>query len=234
MFKGLLQTIATWAAAGIMPVIHIECHGSADAGLEIGACRDVMDWATLTSLLTPINASCRGNLGIVMGVCEGISAAEPVNVEEPSPFCFLVGSNGRPTNGLLHDEMPAFYRTLFQSRDVGSALHCVPSFRTFYAERMLVTRLLLDIAEGCLGHGRAEWRERLLSKIVDNRGGSLETAQLRAERARIKTMTGDEAVKDTVEIVARRFLHRPPSFNIDELLKHARELRALMLREVAP
>lgn len=27
MLKGLLQTIAVWAGAGIMPIIHIECHG---------------------------------------------------------------------------------------------------------------------------------------------------------------------------------------------------------------
>ncbi|WP_175983422.1 hypothetical protein [Burkholderia vietnamiensis] len=232
--QALLHTIARWAAAGIMPVIHIECHGSADAGLEIGDACEVMDWATFASLLTPINAACQGNLGVVMGVCEGISATTPVDVEKPSPFCFLVGSNGRPTNGLLQSEMPAFYRTLFQGHDVVAALHCIPSFQTFYAEQMLATRLLLDIAEGCLGRGRAEWREGLLSKIADNNGGSLDTSRLRAERARIKAMTGDDAVRRAVQVIARRFLHRSPSFDIDELLEHARQLRELISSGTVP
>ncbi|WP_179094432.1 hypothetical protein [Burkholderia pseudomallei] len=84
--QALLQIIAQWAVAGIMPVIHIECHGSADAGLEIGDAGDVMDWTTLASLLTPINAACRGNLGVVMGVCEGLSAAVSVDLTCPGIF----------------------------------------------------------------------------------------------------------------------------------------------------
>lgn len=228
---GQLRTIAVWAAAGIMPLIHIECHGSEDVGLEIGDSHDVMDWASLTSELRRVNASSRGNLGVVMGVCEGISATEPVDIDEPSPFCFLVGSNGHPTNGVLQDEMPAFYRTLFESYDVNSALGCVPSFQTYYAEQMLITRLLLDIAEGCLGRERAKWRERWLSKVVESHGGSIETASLRAERAKIKTMTGEDGIKDAIKVAALRFLHRPPSFDIDELLAHAHNLRTLMPRE---
>ncbi|RXS79829.1 hypothetical protein [Burkholderia pseudomallei] len=226
--QALLQIIAQWAVAGIMPVIHIECHGSADAGLEIGDAGDVMDWTTLASLLTPINAACRGNLGVVMGVCEGLSAAVSVDFEEPSRFCFLVGSNGRPTSGLLQDEMPVFYRTLFEARDVGAALRCVPSFQTYYAEQMLVTKLLYDIAERCTGRGRTEWREGLLSKIAEESGVSLDTSRLRSERARIKAMTGDDAVKCAVEFVARRFLHRPASFDVDALMEHARISREHM------
>ncbi|KWH01487.1 hypothetical protein WT58_26365 [Burkholderia territorii] len=231
ILRALLEIIERWATAGVWPIIHIECHGSAQTGLEIGDARDMMDWATLVSLLAPVNAACRGNLGVVMGVCEGISATTPIDVEMPSPFCFLVGSNGRPTNGLLQSEMPAFYRTLFQGHDVVAALRCVPSFQTFYAEQMLATRLLLDIAQGCVGRERSEWRERLLSKIAASNGGSLETSHLRAERARIKAMTGDDAVKRAVQAIAHRFLHRPPSFDIEELLKHARQLRDLFSSE---
>lgn len=218
----VLSAISNQVGADWKPIIHFECHGSRDTGLEIGDLRDVMDWTTLASLLTRINSACGGHLGVVMGVCHGNSATTPVCVEDPTPFYFLVGSDDRPTNGVLERELPAFYRTLFETHDLSAALQCVPSFDVFHAEQMLATRFASDL-RACIGSGRSEWREDLLTKIVAQSGRSLDSTELRSERDRVKAMTSTGAVKDAFEHISQRFLHRSPSFTFDALLNYVRD-----------
>lgn len=204
------------------PILHFECHGSRDSGLEIGDGRDIMAWSTLNSLLTRINSACGGHLGVVMGVCHGNSVLAPISVEIPTPFYFLAGSDGSPTNDEMEREMPAFYCKLFATLDLSSALQCLPSFEIFHAERFLVTQLAIDLKE-CLGSGRSDWREDLLSKIATR--DVLETEQLRAQRTLIKAMTGEDALRTTCEAISKKFLQRDPSFDFDALLKYIRSVQ---------
>jgi hypothetical protein len=218
-----LDRIHALALEGFKPIIHFECHGDEEVGLEIGDVADLTSWDALEPLLRRINVACGCNLGVVMGVCWGMYAITPIRIHRPVPFYFLVGSQTQLTAGTLREEMPAFYRTLLQNGSLEAAMKCVPSCQPFHAEKLLAVGFAKYLKRGCIGKGRSERVERLFTEIYQSSGGNLNRAQRRNVRESFRKQSRAEAQESAFSRYARTFLHgKPCSFTFADLLSWVR------------
>lgn len=203
---------------GLRPILHFEAHGERGKGLEVGAARDIFSWPVLESMLRPINVACIGNLGIVMAVCEGLYAITPLKLHRHAPFYFLLGTQEQIRQGALADQLPAFYRTLFETGNLDAALAKVPACKPFHAEKLLAVAVGAYWARECIGRGAVERTERLLTEAKWQLGGFADTEQLRAIRQTAKAKIRSDVSAEILERYAQPFLgQRECSFTFEQL-----------------
>lgn len=217
-FLQVLAEIEDSAHLGCKPIVHIECHGDADEGLQIGDSQDMISWKLIEPLLRRINLASKCNLGVVMAACYGLYAITPLKIHRPTPFYFLIGPQSEVTAGALRQEMPAFYQTLFRTGNLDAALACVPSCRPYHAERFLAVSFGKYLKRGCIGDGRLKRVETVLTELVW--GGALRNrTQMRAARKVLKQRTKAEAHGPAFTRYAKTFLAgRNCSFTFEQLL----------------
>jgi len=76
-FLGRLQHIAAAVRfSGLAPVVHLETHGTPE-GLEL-ASGEAVTWSDLKAPLTTINVTCRLNLLVLLGACNGAGLLEVI------------------------------------------------------------------------------------------------------------------------------------------------------------
>lgn len=213
-----LVEIEDCAQLGCKPIIHFECHGDADEGLQIGDSRDMVRWDSIEPLLRRINLASKCNLGVVMAACYGLYAITPLKIHRPTPFFFLVGPQDKVTAGTLRHEMPSFYQTLFRTGNLEAALACVPSCRPYHAERFLAVSFGKYLKRGCIGDGRLKRVEAVLTQLMWG-GGLRNRAQMRAARRMLKEHTKADANGPAFTRYAKTFLAgRSCSFTFEQLL----------------
>lgn len=221
--RNTLEEIERLARTGVKPIVHIECHGSAEDGLAIGDGKDRFSWEALEPLLRRINIASDCNLGVVMGVCHGMHAITPIRIARPTPFYFLLGSQDELTAGTLRTEMPRFYETLFETNNLEAALNHVPSCKPFHAERLLAASFGKYLRRACMGKGKRDRVERALS-MTNWTHGPMNREQRRRLRMQAKAQFSADAHGPALERTARTFLSgRRPSFTFDELLRWVRQ-----------
>ncbi|PEH80351.1 hypothetical protein [Burkholderia gladioli] len=213
-----LEEIVEYARLGCKPIIHFECHGDADGGLQVGGSRDMVSWESIEPLLRRINLASKCNLGVVMAACYGLYAITPLKIHRPTPFYFLIGPQDEVTAGALRNEMPAFYRTLFRTENLDAALASVPSCRLYHAERFLAVSFGRYLKRGCIGNARLKRVENVLTQLVLG-GGVQNRAQMRTARKVLKQRTKADANGPTFTRYAGTFLAgRSCSFTFEQLL----------------
>jgi hypothetical protein len=89
------------ATAGIYPLLHIECHGSADQTGIILADDSFLAWTELKPYFTGINVATRCNLLIVLAACYGGYLGQIILPTERAPCWALIG----PTDKVLPHEL---------------------------------------------------------------------------------------------------------------------------------
>ncbi|MDB0544269.1 hypothetical protein LBW62_23700 [Ralstonia solanacearum] len=215
-----LERIRQRCLAGLLPILHFECHGDKVKGLEIGTQQIPFSWAALEGLLRPINVACEGNLGVVMAVCEGLYAITPLRLHRHAPFYFLLGTQDAIRQGALADQLPRFYEVLFTTGDLDRALEQVPSCRPFHAEKLLAVSVAGYIRNACMGRGKSERQEQLLTGTKWLLGGFRDDEQLRELRANLKGQMRDHLAPELLERYAAPFLgKRQCSFTFEDLLQ---------------
>uniref|UniRef100_UPI002ABD7171 hypothetical protein n=2 Tax=Burkholderia cepacia complex TaxID=87882 RepID=UPI002ABD7171 len=203
---------------GLRPILHFEAHGEKVKGLEVGAARDIFSWPALETMLRPINVACAGNLGVVMAVCQGLYAITPLKLHRHAPFYFLLGTQETIQQGALADQLPAFYRTLFETGNLDAAMAEVPACKPFHAEKLLAVAVGSFWAQHCMGRGAEERRERLLTDAKWQIGGFADTAQLRAIRHAAKAEIRANVSAEVLQRYAAPFLgSRQCSFTFEDL-----------------
>ena len=121
-FRAFLRSLTTHVrATGSIPLLHVECHGDENVGLEF--CNgSVMSWLELSELLVELNRATRFNLVTVFSACYGAHFLSRVDSIDPAP-CFAMIA---PTAAVEPYELLAgfrtFYSTLLRSQDVAVAV----------------------------------------------------------------------------------------------------------------
>jgi len=79
------------------PLLHLSAHGGPD-GIQLSS-GDIIEWAQLRTLITPINQSLQGHLILCMSACEGYSACRMAMGlgSDPHPYFAMIGHCGTPT-----------------------------------------------------------------------------------------------------------------------------------------
>ncbi len=138
--RDLLRKIAfRCLSEGILPILHFEAHGSCDS---ISFPDDQMRWSDMMLYLRDINHCAQGNLGVVMSTCHGFYALTPLDINNATPFFFLMGSQERLYVSQIKINMLAFYKELFFRGDLNAAMEKVEkTFKQYNSERFFFTLL---------------------------------------------------------------------------------------------
>ncbi|CAG9183954.1 hypothetical protein [Cupriavidus pampae] len=214
----LLQALGAIAQAcrqtGLQPILHLECHGGADVGITLGAEQEVVSWDELTALLRHINVGANCNLGVVMAGCHGMAAIEPVTLDMPTPFLWLVGHDEIVAQGDLRIGLPRFYQTLWRTGELTTAVAELEDFRWYNAERFLHDELdALHKSTGSNRRATALTDQLLLRLSV--KFGELSPEDLSERRRRVKAAVRNTVDADSLEEIAQLFLgptRRPFSY----------------------
>jgi hypothetical protein len=98
-----------------LPILHIECHGDEDVGLEFGD-GSTMSWVELGEVLRPVNIAAELGLVVAVAACFGGHAIAGVDLLKPAPCFALIGSTHGLWSNELYDGLREFYVDLFLSR----------------------------------------------------------------------------------------------------------------------
>jgi hypothetical protein len=221
---GLLDELAMHANEHNMkPLVHFDTHGNSDSGLYIEGEDAFIDWNSLAEKLRAINVYTGNNLAVVGATCYGLHAIKPISLTTATPFYLLLSPEEKVTVGFLENNIPSFYRSLFELGSIDSAFshHLSEKFKFFHCEKMLFIVIARYIAQQCKGKGGAVRRERLLTEILSQ--GMENTAETR-KKVREMLKSGLRPDQSLIDRFAGRFLiGRQCSFNISDLLDFVEE-----------
>lgn len=103
------------------PLLHVECHGDDDLGLQFRD-KSLLSWPQLSDLLIELNKATRFNLVSVFSACYGAYFLSQMSTVDPAP-CYAMLA---PTDSVWPYELlgafRAFYSELFHSMDAGRAM----------------------------------------------------------------------------------------------------------------
>ena len=220
----LLDELALHANEDNMkPLVHFDAHGNKDGGLFVSGEEDFIGWGDLAEKLRIINIHTKNNLAVVGATCYGLHAIRPINLSTATPFYLLLSPEEEVTVGYLEDNIPGFYRSLFElgSIDCAYSRYLFNRFKCFHCEKMLFIVIGRYISQKCKGKGGAARRERLLTEILFQ---GLENTDDNRKKVRKMLKNGLRPDQSLIDRYAGKFLiGRQCSFDIADLLKFVEE-----------
>lgn len=120
-FVSILHRLTAEAKrGGEIPIVHVECHGSANDGLEFEN-GSMLSWNEVASELMRLNVACKFNLLTVFSACFGGHFLSQMGVISPAPCWCMVAPTETVDPGEIMNSLRVFYSTLLQSVDAGKA-----------------------------------------------------------------------------------------------------------------
>lgn len=107
---------------GDLPIIHIECHGDIDDGLEFSN-GSLISWTELAGEFTPINLATKFNLLLIFSACFAGNFLGQMGALAPSPCWCMVAPSEKVDPGEILRGFKVFYKTFFEKHDAGIAVH---------------------------------------------------------------------------------------------------------------
>lgn len=127
-FLEIIRTLAQEASAGSTPLLHVECHGDAEAGLEF-ANGSTLPWNDLAGALMGLNLATSFNLFAIFSACFGAHFLGQMGITSSAPCYFMLA----PTQKIYPDEIltgfKCFYGKLLESDDLGDAMRVITACR---------------------------------------------------------------------------------------------------------
>lgn len=121
-FLEILGRLSTEAkTTGEKPLVHVECHGSIQEGLEFEN-GSTLTWPEVASALLELNLACRFNLFAAFSACFGGHFLSQMEAVQPSPCWCIVAPTEKVDPGELLSGFRTFYSTFLQHTDVGVAV----------------------------------------------------------------------------------------------------------------
>ena len=205
------------------PLVHFDTHGNKDEGLFLSGEKVFISWSDLADNLRVINVYSKNNLAVVGATCYGLHAIRSINLNTATPFYILLAPDEKVKIGDLEDNIPSFYRNLFEFGSIDSAYsrHLSNQFKYFHCEKMLFIVIARYISQQCKGKGGAARRERLLTEILSQ---GLENTAVNRKKVRKMLKDGVRPDRSLIDRYAGKFLvGRQCSFNFTDLLKFVEE-----------
>ncbi len=113
---------------GQIPILHIDCHGDLELGLEFSN-GSLIQWKELASKLTLINLATRFNLLCIFSACYGGTFLGEMGAISPAPcWCMVAPSRTVEPDEILRG-FRIFYSALINHNDVGVAVHQISKLR---------------------------------------------------------------------------------------------------------
>jgi hypothetical protein len=218
-----LHEIARSAAQGLRPILHFDCHGSANNGLQLAPSREFMSWEELADLLRVVNVATGNNLCCVFAACFGLQLGTILTLSKAVPFYLMIAPPKEIDVGSLERKILPFYREVHESGNITESHRAMlaPELQILNCKGLFAQSLARYIAQYCHGKAAAARRERLVTESLLQRGiTSPSRAQLRATRQQIKAKL--KPSQDLIDYFAPKFLiGGSPGFAYHELKRLA-------------
>ena len=164
-FRDATRNLVTDAREkGLRPILHLEVHGD-QSGLRFHPSGDIMKWDEFGDLVRELNGATRNHLLVVMAVCHGYSAILATDIKKLTPFCILIGPEGEITNQQVLRAFGPFYRSLLDNGSLTNSVnHLPPAYRLHSCERLFANLFAKHVQDNCIGRGRQERVESLVTR----------------------------------------------------------------------
>lgn len=121
-FRRALQKLYQDAARGDIPLVHVECHGHIQHGLQFADVGDMMPWEEFADLLQRINVASGFNLLVCVAACFGAYFGGWISAVKAAPCRIVVAPDCETLPAELESGFCGFYTALIRTRDVSPAL----------------------------------------------------------------------------------------------------------------
>ncbi|MGJ7504376.1 hypothetical protein ACSFBF_28745 [Variovorax sp. ZT5P49] len=91
-----------------LPVLHVECHGDEDGGLEFGD-GSTLSWNELAEVIRPLNVATELGLIVAVAACFGGHAIAGIDPLKPAPCFAIIGATEGLWSNELYDGLRDFY-----------------------------------------------------------------------------------------------------------------------------
>lgn len=119
--KILAELTVQGATFGMIPILHVECHGDELEGLEF-ANGSLLSWHDLSEALVKLNKATRFNLLAIFSACYGGHFLGQMGAINPSPCWCMVAPSETVDPAEIMAGFRIFYRTFFLKSDAGIAV----------------------------------------------------------------------------------------------------------------
>ena len=149
------------------PILHFDMHGSAINGLKLSGTGEYVTWTELRDWLRTINSKTQCNLMCIFAVCHAFKMILNVEITKLTPYFILIAPRGKIRNSDLEKRMAPFYASAIQSRSVNESynIFLMEKFEIFHAEKMMMESIAKYFRQSCMGRGKQERIEGLLSEF---------------------------------------------------------------------
>lgn len=151
-FLSIINGLVAEAKAGSIPLLHVECHGDPNSGLDFNDGSD-LSWENVADALITLNVATRFNLMAVFSACFGFYFVERMGAIERAPCWCLVAPTSVVYEYEIMEAFRDFYKCLFVTRSVSLA------FRSLSKYKLKQGRWICTVAE--------EWFEKLIVGYIE-------------------------------------------------------------------
>jgi len=231
-FLAVMDQMAAEAKAGMLPMIHLDAHGSAEGGILVAATGEYVSWEAVAGKFRVINEIVGNNLCVVSGVCFSFHFVKAIDINQVSPFFMLLAPEHEIAAGDIEENVVGFYRDMLDEADIltAQARWFPTQLRVFHCERMLAIVLARYINDATSGKQKERRKEHLVTMAVEH-GVAPNRHNLRAARK-----LAEKGIKPTEALIDRFvpiFLAgKRPGFTIVELKAMVENARANGLKPV--
>ncbi|EKN3502483.1 hypothetical protein ACQIBV_004712 [Yersinia enterocolitica] len=226
MLKAFLQSLEEKIKNNLeAPILHFECHGSADKGMHFPVINKFLSWVDLNILFVQLNKELRNNLLIVIAGCDSSKLLTNIIYSDGSPFGCFVGSKVVTYEGIIK-RFKDFYRQLFFHNDLEFAYDIVKDdFVIKFSVDICLEHLLLPIVLNYLGNDRRNFVEFTVNQLIKNgQEGTLKHIR-KIAKSRLKNL------EYFYDLSAKRFLHGSLPIPFDQAITIATELKKILADE---
>lgn len=222
-FLYCLDELAIKAQKGLSPIIHLDTHGSEDAGVHIAASREDVSWRDVVEKFRRINTATSNNLCVVSMACFSFRAVMEIDITSQAPFYLLAAPPDEVKAEFVEKTANAFYEGVFEGTDLVGAFKTVLAgeMQLMHAEELLFISLAKYIRAGCIGKAARERAEELLTAGLRRLEGAPDRKRLFRKIIREKIKPS----KDMLDRYVDSFLlGKAVPFDIEKVVAHARTL----------
>ena len=221
-----LDKIALSVKNTSQPIIHIEAHGSTE-GMELNNIEqgtvEHITWDLVCNKLSKINQLTNCKLAVFSASCFGLYALKPLSIHKYTPFAVLLGPQRVITDDELLEGNIKFYKSLACDADFKVAHSHISNYVDIYVATDFFTDVICNyFKEGCMGEGKSERVERLVTEALWRSGNKNNPHILRAYRKHAKK--NFKPTKKILDKYAMRFFGKATYYDktFTEVLKIAK------------
>lgn len=178
-FRGIVASLIEKVSRnGLLPILHIEAHGSPSEGLYL-ADGSFLSWQDFCDLITPLNRATRFRLVVVIAACYGADLLSGVRLSAAAPCFAFIAPSDEIDPGEVMNRFRTLYRTMFVTLDAHA------TFQAMNKERLETGGMIIFTAQ--------YWFDLLMSRYLTENATPSGIKELAMRRYRIVKAAGGVA-----------------------------------------